>query len=877
MSTAEPRIEHVDADVSLKDGPDAPQRARDALAVTWSDPRGLIGMLSAVNHKTIARRFVVTTFAFFMLAGMLALAMRTQLARPDSRLIGPELYDQLFTMHGSTMMFLFAVPVMQAVAGYLVPLMIGARSVAFPRMNAYAYWVFLFGGLMLYTYFAIGSGPRAGWFSYVPLAGPDYATGKGSDVWAQMITFTELSALLEAVVLITTILKMRAPGMSLNRMPLFVWATLVTQFMVLFAMPAIMLASTALILDRLVGTQFYNPSLGGDVLLWQHLFWFFGHPEVYLIFIPALGFMSSIIATFARRPVFGYPAMVLALITTAFLAFGLWVHHMFATSVPALGKSFFTAASVMIAIPSGVQIYCWLATLLTGRLNLKVPLLFVLAFFFILVLGGLTGVMLGSVSLDLQVHDTYFVVAHLHYVLLGGAVFPLFGAFHYWFPKVTGRMLDARLGQWQFWLFFIGFNVTFFPMHLLGLHGMPRRVWTYPHGMGWDTMNFGATAGAYMIALSVLIFIVNVARSARRGERASADPWGADTLEWSTPSPPPAHNFDALPVVHGCHPLWERAREPRWVSGLTAGAREVLTTSVLDAKPDTRPLFPTPSLWPFVSAVATTVFFIGSIYTPSAVWWGTLPVAAAMIAWFWPARRFNAVARALERWPDAADDAASKRAHEAATSRPSQTGSLDQQPSTLDVRKLPSFGFGSRSLMWWATAGLMLIEGTVFAIAVAMYFYLHSVNAAWPMDAPPPSLLWGSLNTAILLLSIVPNELARRAALKGHREDARLWLAVCLAFAVIFLVLRGFEFAALNVMWYANAYGSIVWLLLGLHTTHLVTDTVDTAVLALLLYTGPFEGKRLVDTCENAVYWYFVVLSWLPIYAVIYLAPRMLS
>ncbi|WP_321875335.1 cytochrome c oxidase subunit I [Burkholderia cenocepacia] len=635
----------------LLDGPAGGQAAVDALARTWSDRPGFVGTLAAVNHKTIARRFVITTFTFFVLGGLFALAMRTQLASADNRMLGPATYDQFFTMHGTTMMFLFAVPVMQAVAGWIVPLMIGARTVAFPRMNAYAYWVFLFGGLTLYIGFALGARPDAGWFSYVPLAGPDYSTGKGADLWAQMITFSELSALIEAVVLITTILKLRAPGMSLDRMPLFVWATLVTQFMVLFAMPAVMLCSTALILDRLVGTHFYNPARGGDVLLWQHLFWFFGHPEVYLIFIPPLGFISTIVPTFARRPIFGYPAMVLALIATAFLAFGLWVHHMYATSLPALGKSFFTAASLAIAIPSGIQIFCWLATLWLGRPRLKTPLLFVLAFFFILVLGGLTGVMLGSVSLDLQVHDTYFVVAHLHYVLLGGAVFPLFGAFYYWFPKLTGRLLDETLGRVQFWLFFIGFNVTFFPMHLLGLDGMPRRVWTYPAHRGWDGLNLVATVGAWAIALSVLLFVVNVVRSRTRGAPAGADPWGAGTLEWLTPSPPPPHNFDALPVVHGAEPLWEPAREPRCVAGLATDRREVLTTTALDATPDLRPLFPGPSLWPFASAVATTILFIGSIFTPWAVVWGAVPVTAALIGWFWPTRRETALARERERQP----------------------------------------------------------------------------------------------------------------------------------------------------------------------------------------------------------------------------------
>ncbi|PXW26414.1 cytochrome c oxidase subunit I [Paraburkholderia caballeronis] len=849
------------------DGPDVGDEARAALERTWRDPPGFVGALSAINHKTIARRFIATTFAFFLAAGLLALAMRTQLAVPGNRFVGADFYNRLFTMHGTTMMFLFAVPVMQAVAGYLVPLMIGARSVAFPRMNAYAYWVFLFGGLTLYIGFACGAAPASGWFSYVPLAGPDYATGKGSDIWAQMITFTELSALLEAIVLITTILKMRAPGMSLNRLPLFVWATLVTQFMVLFAMPAIMLASTALILDRLVGTQFYNPALGGDVLLWQHLFWFFGHPEVYLIFIPALGFLSAIIPTFARRSIVGYPAMVLALVATAFLAFGLWVHHMFATSVPALGKSFFTAASVMIAIPSGIQIFCWVATLATGRLNLKTPLLFVLAFFVILVLGGLTGVMLGSASLDLQLHDTYFVVAHLHYVLLGGAVFPLFGAFFYWFPKMTGRLLDETLGRWQFWLFFVGFNVTFFPMHLLGLEGMPRRVWTYPAGMGWSGMNLAATIGAWTIGASVLLFIVNVWRAWRRGAPATADPWGGGTLEWSVGAPPPAHNFDVLPVVRGRDPRWETTGPDARidsVSGLAADAREVLLTTALDARPDLRMLFPSPSLWPLIAALATTLLFIDSIFTPSAVIWGSVPVAIALIAWFWPRRDDHATAVSLELPPWDARVCEGGEVRRTCASR-----------ATIDVRALPSFGFGARSPMWWATLGLMLIEGTVFAIAVVMYFYLRSANATWPLNAPPPDWRWGTLNTFVLLASLLPNEAARRAANRGDRAGSRFWLSVCLGFALVFLIVRAVEFTALNVSWYTNAYGSIVWLLLGLHTTHLITDTVDTAVLAVLLFTGPFEGRRFVDTSENAVYWYFVVLSWLPIYAVVYLAPRL--
>jgi cytochrome c oxidase subunit I+III len=624
---------------------------RAALQNTWSDPPGVMGWLSAINHKTIGVRFIATAFGFFVAGGLLAAAMRLQLARPNNTLMGPDLYNQIFTMHGTTMMFLFAVPVMQAMATYLVPLLIGARSIAFPRLNAFAYWIYLFGGLMLFVAFAMNVGPDAGWFAYVPLAGPDYSPGKRVDFWAQLITFTELSGLLEAVIVVTTVFKLRAPGMTLNRIPLFVWGMLVTAFMVMFAMPSVMLASTALIMDRLIGTHFYNPAEGGDALLWQHLFWFFGHPEVYFIFIPGLGFMSSIIATFSRRPIFGYSAMVLALIATAFLSFGLWVHHMFATNLPELGKSFFTAMSLMIAIPSAVQIFCWIATLWTGKLNFKTPLLFVLAFFFILVLGGMTGLMLGMVPLDLQVHDTYFVVAHLHYVLIGGAVFPLFGAVYYWYPKITGRLMSERLGRWNFWLFFIGFNVTFFPMHLLGMHGMPRRVYTYPSGMGWDQMNLLASLGTATIALSVLLFLLNVWRSRRHGEPAGDNPWGAGTLEWGTASPPPAHNFDALPVVHGREPLWEPQPEPRQVRGLAVNQREVLVTTVLDALPDHRIVFPSPSIWPFASAVLTTVLFVGSIFTPWAIVWASVPVGVALTLWFWPKKHETIEEMALEKSP----------------------------------------------------------------------------------------------------------------------------------------------------------------------------------------------------------------------------------
>lgn len=609
-----------------------------ALHDTWADPPGWRGWLFTVDHKRIGRRYLVTAFAFFVLGGLIALLMRTQLARPDAHVVGPDRYNQLFSMHGTTMMFLFAVPVMEAVAVYVVPLMCGTRNIAFPRLNAFSYWVYLFGGIMIYVAFLMNVGPETGWFSYVPLAGPQFSPGKRTDFWAQMVTFTEVAALAVAVELIVTILKMRAPGMTLGRMPLFLWSMLVTSFMVVCAMPAVMLASTFLIMDRLVGTQFYNAAEGGDPLLWQHLFWFFGHPEVYIIFLPALGMVSSITQTFARRPIFGYVAMVVSLIATGFLAFGLWVHHMFATGLPRMGNSFYTAASMMIALPSGVQIFCWIATIGSGRPRFDTPLLFVIGFVVTFVLGGLTGVMQASVPLDLQLHDTYFVVAHFHYVLIGGAVFPLFGAFHYWWPLLTGRLLNERAARWTFGLFFVGFHVTFFPMHILGLQGMPRRVWTYPAGMQWDGLNLLATGGAYLIAVSVLVFVANMAASLARGRPAGPNPWQSPDLEWATTSPPPAHNVDAYPVVASHTPLWDHADALPAMTGDRHDRREVLVTSAVEAEPQIRWGMPHPGPWPLAAALAVTFMFIASIFTPWGVVWGAVPLAVFGTLWFWPRR-----------------------------------------------------------------------------------------------------------------------------------------------------------------------------------------------------------------------------------------------
>jgi heme/copper-type cytochrome/quinol oxidase subunit 1 len=470
----------------------------------------------------------------------------------------------------------------------------------------------------------------------VPLSGPDFGVGKRPDFWAQLITFTEVAGLAVAVELVATIFKTRAPGMTLNRIPLFVWSMLVMSFMIIFAMPAVVLGSTFLLLDRLVGTQFYNTTEGGDALLWQHLFWFFGHPEVYIIFVPGLGMVSTIIATFTGKPIFGYTAMVLSLVATGFIGFGLWVHHMFATGLPQLGQSFFTAASLLIVIPTGVQMFLWIATVWRGRVRLATPMLYVAAFVVTFLIGGLTGVMIASVPLDLQVHDTFFIVAHLHYVLIGGAVFPLLGAVYYWFPKLTGRMLDERAGKLSCALVFAGFHLTFFPMHQLGLDGMPRRVYTYDEATGWGPLNLAATVGAMVLGLGVAITLVNALVAWRRGAIAGPDPWRADGLEWTTSSPPPAYNFRDLPTVCDRYPAWTSPPDQPVVYGVRGDRPELLVTTLVDADPDHRTELPNVTLAPLGAALATGVTFIGSIFTPWAIPIGGGLVVLALVGWFWP-------------------------------------------------------------------------------------------------------------------------------------------------------------------------------------------------------------------------------------------------
>jgi cytochrome c oxidase subunit I len=632
----EVRWEQTYESTSPRDSDFEDGKLEERLSKTWDDERGLLGWIMSTDHKSIGRRYIVTAFLHLMFAGLLAMVIRAQLVFPDLHILGPDIYNQFFTMHGTVMMFLFAVPMVEGMMIYLVPLMVGSRIIAFPRLNAFSYWVYLFGGLFVWVAFLMNSGPNAGWFNYPPLSGPEFSAGKNVDVYAQMITFTELAGLAVAVEIIVTILKFRAPGMKLHRMPIFCWASLVTCFMIALSMPSIVTTSTFLILDRLVGTHFFNAAEGGDPLLWQHLFWYFAHPEVYIIFLPSIGLASHVVETFCRRPMFGYPAIVLSLLAQSILSFGLWVHHMFATGLPRVGNSFFEASSLSIAIPSGTFVFCWLATIATGKIRMSIPFLWVIAFFLLFLAGGFSGVMLGAIPVDLQVTDTYVLPSHIHFVLLGGAVAPLIGAAWFWFPKISGRMLDVRLGAMQWALFVVGSLVAFSAMFLLGISGMTRRIYTYPHDMGWDFLNLLASLGAWAIGLSFLLFAINIVKTLLSPKNAPANPWDASTLEWATTSPPPSYGFAQIPLIESRTPMWTHRQGLPAVSGLRVDEREILVTSAIETIPEIREHVPDPTLWPFIAAVVTSIVLIWSIYTPWAIAYGAIPVAIVLTGWLYP-------------------------------------------------------------------------------------------------------------------------------------------------------------------------------------------------------------------------------------------------
>ncbi|AMJ62988.1 cytochrome c oxidase subunit I [Bosea sp. PAMC 26642] len=694
-----------------------------ALEKVWAGPKGW-RIISDVNNTVIGYFYIATAFLFFLAAGILGLLIRLQLALPGNDFLSQETYNQIFTMHGTVMMFLFAVPAVEAVGVLLLPAMLGARDMPFPRLGAFAFWAYFVGGIVFFCTLFFGVAPSGGWFMYPPLTGARFSPGVGADWWLLGIGFIEISAIAGAIEIIVGVLRTRAPGMTLARMPIFAWTMLIFAGMIVFAFPAVILATILLELERAFDWPFFIAERGGDPLLWQHLFWFFGHPEVYIIFLPAAGMVSMIVPTMTGTPIVGYRLIVVALIAVGFFSFGLWVHHMFTTGIPARSLSFFSAASMAVAIPSGIQIFAWIATIAAGRLRVTVASLFVIGFLTIFTLGGLTGVMVAMVPFDRQAHDSYFVVAHLHYVLFGGMVFPLFAAVYYWTPAFSSRPLSERLGKWAFGLIFAGFNIAFLPMHITGLIGMPRRVYTYPAGMGWDWLNLVSTIGAFMLAAGIMVFLIDVARNLRLTSREPAgNVWGAGTLEWL-----PNHSFGirSTPRVTSREPLW---RQPGLADAVDAGRyylprtatgmRETIVTSPVEAEPQYVMRLSGPGWAHLAAAVFTAGFFL--LLTVKAVVLasicGVLAVVS-IIAWMWD-------------------------------SDPAPSEEVDIGGGIV----LPTYASGTLSHSWWAMVILMLVSAALYLSYLFGYLYLWTVAPQnWPQASALTSA-WSPLAPVGLLVA----------------------------------------------------------------------------------------------------------------------------
>ena len=829
--------------------PDEERRAQEErLRAVWANPTGW-RYWTSVNNTQIGLWYGAAAMIFMLFGGVLALLMRVQLAVPKNDFLSADLFNQAFTLHGTVMMFLFAVPIFEAVAIFLLPSMLGARELPFPRLSAFGFWSFVLGGVFVCGSIFFNAAPNTGWFMYPPLATDKEYSGIGADIWLLGLSFIEVASIAAAVELIVGIMKCRAPGMRINLMPLFAWYLLIVAGMILFAFPPLIAGDILFEMERMFDWPFFDAERGGDPLLWQHLFWIFGHPEVYIIFLPAIALMAMIVPTFAQRPIVGYTWIVLAAVGTGFLSFGLWVHHMFTTGLPQISLAFFSAASEAVAIPTGVQIFVFIATMLAGRVILSVPMLFGAGGLAIFVIGGLTGVMVALVPFDWQAHDTYFVVAHMHYVMIGGMLFPVVAGIYYYFPLINAKHLSERWGKVAFWLMFSGFNIAFFPMHISGLRGMPRRIFTYPAGLGWDWLNLISTIGAFILASGIAIIVIDVLWPKHRRPKSEVNPWNAGTLEWIS-EPEENWGVRSVPIIKSRYPLWD---QPNLMKDIKAGRlylpdaeegrRETLVTSVLDAEPLLLLRVAGTSYLTIVSAFALGGVFVALTFH----WWITAVICGvvtlgAILAWLWTG---------TNEIPEAED-----------------------KDVGLGL-KLPLYASGPASVGWWAMFITMVGDGTAFGSLLFGYFFYWTIHDDFTAGMAGPGMLWPLVALALFLLAWGQMLVARRLNEKGEVGWTRFVL-----FAAIVLTICG-SLAGLYGPWShgmdptAHVYPAIVWILVIWTVLHAAVAIVMQLYCLARSFAGRLTARHDMDIRNVVLYWHFLAVTALSSFAVTGLFPEM--
>jgi len=819
------------------------------LRKAWQSPRGW-RHLSAVNNSHVGKWYGMTALAFMLAAGVLALMMRVQLAVPENEFLYADRFNQFFTMHGSAMMFLFAVPMFEAIGILLLPAMLGTRDMPFPRLSAYGYWCFLIGGVFVLGSVLFDAAPSSGWFMYPPLA--TEGEGIGADIWLLGLSFIEVASIAAAVELIVGVIKCRPPGMRINLMPLYAWYVLVVGGMILFAFPPLIAGDYLFELQRSLDWPFFDPERGGDPLLWQHLFWIFGHPEVYIIFLPSIAVAAMVVPTAARVPITGYSWIVLSAVGTGFLSFGLWVHHMFATGLPALSLGFFSAASEAVAIPTGVQIFAFIATLMVGRVRMILPLLWITGAVAIFTAGGLTGVMVALAPFDWQVHDTYFIVAHLHYTLFGGMVFPVIGGVYYFFPVIMKKALSERLGRWSFWLSFIGFNICFLPMHLTGLLGMPRRIYTYPGDLGWNTLNLVSTLGAFVLAAGILVFVWDLIRPKGHQPHTTRNPWDAGTLEWTHDVPEEVWGVRSIPYIRSRYPLWD---QPDLLSRMDAGRfylpdapegeRETLITSAVDAVPQHVARLPGPGWSPLIAAVFTGGAFIlptFKMHLPAVIS-GCLAIAA-IIWWLWTA-----------------------------------TARIPEKPAKdvgLGLR-LPTYVSGPKASGWWAVFITMLGDATGFASLVFGVFFYWTARPDFPPPDASHAHLASSMGAAALFLaSWAATRIARGLNASGSVAAARglLLAAPILALGGCIGLVAAVWLPGLAPV--SHAYPAMMWALVVWTVAHVLCGVIMQGYCLARSLAERMTPHHDADLWNTTLFWHFLIATCLVSSAMIALVPRVL-